>query len=64
MLFSTSTGRPMRLFGFEKGVSLYCEAGFPALDFTMRTDGSVLPTDDDLAAVKRVADAAKLRGWC
>ena len=56
MLFSTSTGRPMRLFGFEKGVSLYCEAGFPALDFTMRTDASVLPTDDDLAAVKRIAD--------
>ena len=57
MIFSTQTMTPVARFGLVKGIKLLCEAGYPAIDYSISyvREESDLPTDADLSAVLEVA---------
>ena len=57
MIFSSQTQTPVARFGLVKGIELLCEAGYPAIDYSISyvREESDLPTDADLAAMLEVA---------
>ena len=58
MIYSTQTFDPVKRFGLEKGVELLCEAGYPALDYSISyvKEESDLPSEGEVAKMKAVAD--------
>ena len=58
MIYSTQTFDPVKRFGLEKGVELLCEAGYPALDYSISyvKEESDLPSEGEVAKMKAVAE--------
>ena len=57
MIFATQTQTTAGRFGLVKGTEMLCQAGYPAIDFSISfvREESDLPSDADLFAMKETA---------
>ena len=62
MLYSINTSVVTDRVGVEAGLKMLCDAGFPALDFTLANDYSFALGDDAIKYAKELRNLVSSRG--